>query len=144
MPREISRTSVPVRETFWWWNIVVTVRQLVLVFCLALSESPERQVLLAILVCSANAMGVIVYRPYRAERCNMCEALGQLFLLALVLTGLLNPTDITLADSETLRFPNDSLVTFTMLVQGSISALFAISLVRQDIAESQLMAPYLK
>jgi hypothetical protein len=29
-----------------------------------------------------------------------------------------------------------------MLVQGSISALFAISLVRQDIAESQLMAPW--
>jgi hypothetical protein len=72
----------------------------------------------------------------------MCESLGQLILLALVLTGLLNPTDITLADSETLRFPNDSLVTFTMLVQGSISALFAISLVRQDIAESQLMAPW--
>ena len=72
----------------------------------------------------------------------MCETLGQLLLLALVLTGLLNPTDITLVDSETLRFPNDILLTITMLVQGSISALLAISLVRQDIAESQLMAPW--
>ncbi len=98
--------------------------------------------LLAILVCSVNVIGVIVYRPYRAELCNMCEALGQLFLLALVITGLLNPTDITLVDSETLRFPNDSFVTFTMLVEGSISVLFVIFLVSQDISESQLMAPW--
>ena len=132
----------PFEKPFWWWNMVGTARQLVLVFCITLEEAPERQALVALLATAANLLAVLVYRPYKSERCNIAEAGGQLLLGALLLTGLLNPTDLSQIDTETLTFPNDRLITLTVLVLTSMFGMLASSLVRREVAEIQLLTPW--
>ena len=128
--------------SLWWWNVVVSLRQLALTYCLTLKPYPERQILVSVLACSANMVGVLVYRPYTNDRTTLVEAAGQLALVALLLTGLLNPTDLTMIDPETLAFPNDGLVSWIVFVLGVLVTCLVWVLGRRDVAESQFLTPW--